>query len=474
MASKIKVNTVEAESGTTVTVGQACGSVRTGSNNIQASDGGNLISQSGTTITLGASGDTISLASGASQTGFGRTGTVDWDTTKKTAAFTAVSGNGYFVDTSSAAITVTLPASPSAGDIVAVADYTRTFATNNCTLARNGSNIGGIAADAVLSTSGQSVTFVYVDSTEGWINVNDAKDSAAGTVDFMAATGGTVTTCGDFKVHTFTSPGTFCVSQVSTVDTDRNSVAYMVIAGAGGGGRSAAGGGGAGGYREGRNSTVVPYTASPKVAGTGVTVGAQSYPITVGGGGTGGTGTNSTGTNGSNSVFSTITSAGGGGGGGPGQDGGSGGGAGHRNTEGQGNTPPVTPPQGNDGGGSPNPSNNAYAGSGGGGAASAGTTATNTGNPSSGGPGGNGTPTEINGTATTRAGGGGGGAYANGGGTGSAGSGGAGAGGTSPAGSGGNGTANTGSGGGGAGSNPGPASGGSGGSGIVILRYKFQ
>ena len=57
-------------------------------------DGGSIIN----TITIGASGDTVSLASGASQSGFGRTGTVDWQTTKiKTSGFTAVSGEGYFV-----------------------------------------------------------------------------------------------------------------------------------------------------------------------------------------------------------------------------------------------------------------------------------------------------------------------------------------------------------------------------------------
>ena len=76
---------------------------------IKAGDGGNIINQCGTAITIGASGDTVSLASGASQSGFGRTGTVDWQTTKKTASFTAVSGEGYFVDTSSSALTVTLP-----------------------------------------------------------------------------------------------------------------------------------------------------------------------------------------------------------------------------------------------------------------------------------------------------------------------------------------------------------------------------
>src|SRR6056300_1755460 len=93
----------------------------------------NIVNKCGTTITLGASGDTITLASGASQTGFGRTGTVDWDTTAKTASFTAVSGNGYFVDTTSGAITVTLPAG-SAGDIVSLKDYANTWDTNNVTV----------------------------------------------------------------------------------------------------------------------------------------------------------------------------------------------------------------------------------------------------------------------------------------------------------------------------------------------------
>lgn len=106
--------------------------------------------QCGTNLTVGASGDTITFPSGTtvvnngSQTGFGRTGTVDWDTTAKTASFTADSGNGYFVNTTSGAVTVTLPASPSAGDIVSIADYTNTFQTNNCTIARNGSPIGGV------------------------------------------------------------------------------------------------------------------------------------------------------------------------------------------------------------------------------------------------------------------------------------------------------------------------------------------
>ena len=99
--------------------------------------------QCGTTLTLGASGDTVTLGSGASQSGFGRTGTVNWVTTKKTANFTAVSGEGYFCDTSSGAFTLTLPSSPSLGDIVGFKDYSGDFATNNLTIGRGGSPING-------------------------------------------------------------------------------------------------------------------------------------------------------------------------------------------------------------------------------------------------------------------------------------------------------------------------------------------
>ena len=91
MTSKIKVdniadqddNNIINESGDVITVGASGDTVAVAGNIIksnayQAADGGSIISQSGTTITIGASGDTVSLASGASQSGFGRAGTVDW------------------------------------------------------------------------------------------------------------------------------------------------------------------------------------------------------------------------------------------------------------------------------------------------------------------------------------------------------------------------------------------------------------
>ena len=430
------------------------------------------------TVQLGDSGDTITIPAGATivnngtQTGFGRTGTVDWDTTAKTASFTAVSGNGYFVNTTSGAITVTLPASPSAGDIVAISDYAGTAVTNIITVGRNGSLIEGSATDGELDVAREAKTFIYVDGTQGWVPVNDNTNLTI-SPKFVAATGGTVTCCGDYKIHTFTGPGTFTVSCAgNSIGNDK--IDYLVVAGGGGGTWDRGEGGGAGGYRESK-ATGAPWTASPLATCASLILSAAPYPITVGGGGTGGNNPSVYwGLKGSNSIFSTITSAGGGGGGGAPVNGpgGSGGGAhgGNPGGFGSGNTPPVSPPQGNNGGDAPHIRNAA----GGGGASAAGTNSS----PSGGGPGGAGVTSSINGSSTTRAGGGGGSRGWCGCGSGSSGSGGPGGGGGAggPGGSGTNGSSNTGGGGGGAGNNPTPTgiNGGTGGSGIVIIRYKIQ
>ena len=108
----------------------------------------------GCTMTLGESGKTVALASGASQTGFGRTGTVNWITTKNTTDFTAVSGEGYFVETAaSGAVTMTLPSSPSAGNIVGVKDYNGNFATANLTI---GTFVSGITSESSPLTGSKS------------------------------------------------------------------------------------------------------------------------------------------------------------------------------------------------------------------------------------------------------------------------------------------------------------------------------
>ncbi len=407
--------------------------------------------QCGTTLTLGASGDTVQLGTGASQSGFGRTGTVDWDTSNiKTATFTAANGSGYFANTSGGAFTMNLPAG-TAGNIVSVVDYTNTFQTNALTISPNGSQkIGGTNASFTALTEGQSLTFVYVDDTEGWKNVQDSTSNATGDP-FLIATGGTITTSGNCKIHTFTGPGTFTVCKVSATAAE-NIVSYLVVAGGGGSGHNNyAGGGGAGGFRE-LKSPSTPYTASPldgyPSAPNRVTVTATAFPITVGSGGTG-AGNGGKGAVGSVSTFSTITSAGGGGGGAYtggggncGTDGGSGGGgSANAGAAGSGNTPSTTPAQGTNGG-----AGSGSSGGGGGGA----TTAGSTGGPSpAGSAGGTGGTTNIPGSPITKS------------------SGGDGAGSSTPAT---NGGANTGDG--GCKSNPGTFP--NGGSGIVVIRYKYQ
>ena len=196
-----------------------------------------ISSQCGSTLTIGQSGDTVTLACGASQTGFGRTGTVDWNTTAVTSSpLSAVSGTGYFINTTSGAITVNLPAG-SAGDIVSLADYAATWQTNNVTVTPNGTDkIGGVNSSVTLNTEGQSVTFVYTDSTQGWINTMDSTSNVRGNP-FIVATGGTITTSGDYKIHTFTGPGTFTVSNAGLgTPCAPSNVDYLVIAGGGGGG----------------------------------------------------------------------------------------------------------------------------------------------------------------------------------------------------------------------------------------------
>jgi len=449
--------------------------------------------QCGTTLTLGASGDTVTLASGASQSGFGRTGTVDWQTTPKTGDFTGANGEGYFINTTSGEITMTLP-SASAGDIISIQDYNNTFDSNSF-IVQAGSGVkinGGTAAGKLtLSTEGQGLTLIYVDATVGWRSIESTTFSSQSAIPtFMAATGGTITTSGDCKIHTFTGPGTFAVSQISNV-ADNNEVSYVIVAGGGGSAgfkpcspAAGSGGGGAGGYRESK-SPVTPYTASPldgrPNSPNRITVTAASFPITVGGGGAPGprVAPGGQGTAGGVATFSTVTSAGGGGGSnfpGPGIAGGSGGGGrggsgGPCQAGGAGNTPPTSPAQGFPGG----QGGQTGTGGGGGGATVAGTAGVAAGCTTQGGPGGAGATSSINGTPTARAGGGGGSTgpapSGNPGGVGGAGGGGNGG---VPGSIGQCGTANTGGGAGGAKSNGTCEPGTNGGSGIVIIRYKFQ
>jgi len=314
----------------------------------------------------------------------GRTGTVDWVTTPKVTGdspVTAVSGEGYFLNTTAGVISINLPAG-AAGSIVSVADYARTWNTYNVTVVAAGSDkIGGVSGNTPgceLDVDGQSATFVFVDATQGWVNIQETETSKFGTYEFINATVSgacnAITTCGDYKMATFKGPGTFdvvCAAQCAV----NNAVDYFVVAG-GGSGQWSYGGGGGGGFRFFATTPIIPQTGTgaprngygtPSPSGTAITVSEQAYSIVVGAGGAGAaTGPEGNcNTAGGVSTFSTVTSAGGGKGGNytkpgasqAGVPGGSGGGGGSfpgspagANPGGTGNDPSTTPPQGSTGG----------------------------------------------------------------------------------------------------------------------------
>jgi len=347
-------------------------------------------------------------------------GGTSWQSSIKTSAFTAVAGEGYWINTTSSAVTMTLPASASVGDTVEIVDYARTWGTNKVTINQNGLNFQGFSSpNPEYDTNGQSVRFVYSGSTKGWIPTvdDDVTDE---------------------------------VPQTTTTD-------FLVIAGGGGSSNNNAGGGGAGGYRNSYSTETSGGGGSSE--SSLILNGGTTYTITIGAGGTSVSSSNTSNDGSDSSItgsdITNIVSAGGGGGGSGttnnGSNGGSGGGGNY--TSGSGGS--GTSNQGFAGGGN---GNGGAPGGGGGGASEVG------GNASSTGDGGDGLASSITGSSITRGGGGGGGGF-----DGNQGSGGAGGGGDGGDRSDGvNGTANTGGGAGGGGNAS--TNGANGGSGVVILR----
>lgn len=85
------------------------------------------------------------------------TGNVNADTNK-----------AYWVDTTSAAITLTLPANATTGDVVRIYDISNTFDSNNLTISRNGNPIMGATEDLTVSTEGAAFELVFYDAVKGW------------------------------------------------------------------------------------------------------------------------------------------------------------------------------------------------------------------------------------------------------------------------------------------------------------------
>ena len=197
----------------------------------------------------------------------------------------------------------------------------------------SGSKVGNTVEVTGFTTNNPAVTLqfttaaTYSVTAKAVDTVGSYGDSASSSVDSITATsftatGGTITTDGNYKIHTFTSSGTFAVT-----DAAHGVMEYMLVAGGGAAGGStgycwSGGGGGAGGY----------------IANTSFSVSAQNYSVVIGGGGS----ANNSGQGGAggNSSFAGNTAIGGGGGGygsypgggGNGAGGGSGGGGGQGTT----------------------------------------------------------------------------------------------------------------------------------------------
>lgn len=234
-------------------------------------------------------------------------GALQWQAVQTT-SFAAVAGRAYLVNTTSGAVTVTLSASPTIGQMVQITDYAGTFATNSCTINPNGNKINSNSLNVILSTNRQSVAIVYTDSTQGWVAYS--------------------------AFNTTTLPQT-------------NIASYLIVAGGGG---AQQGGGGAGGFLTGS----VTLTSG------------SVYTITVGGGGASGA------NGGNSSITGLTTAIGGGAGGlgANGVSGGSGGGGGENTSTTTGGS--GTFGQGNAGGGNGGFIASPYPGGGGGGAGAAG------------------------------------------------------------------------------------------------------
>ena len=333
----------------------------------KVADSSNIINKTGTDITLGQTGDDIIVPAGATITNNGTAVGFDTDTNDKvkvttndtTAGFltskilagtnitlatgspggnetltinntapipdppiawqssiitattlTAVAGKGYWIDTTSNACTITLPASASVGDQIIFVDYARRWGINAITINQNSLNFqGSTSPNPVYSTAGQTLNIVYSGATRGWTPISD---------DAVQGTG-----AGGFPDYTGIAE---------------------VVAGGGSGGNESGGGGGAGGFQ----SSSQTFSSGDIIA------------ITVGAGGASVTGNNDGNNGGASSMTSSgltdVTSAGGGNGGtyngtaGAGGSGGGGGGGGNPTAGGAGNTPSTSPSQGNSGG----------------------------------------------------------------------------------------------------------------------------
>jgi len=134
---------------------------------------GNIVLDGLTFPNADGSADTFLKTNGSGTLSFAEvSGGTSWQAVK-TSGFTAAAGEGYFINTTSGAITMTLPSSPTIGDEIAFIDYAGTFDTNNLTVGRNSEKINGATADLTVATERAANTLVYTDGTQGWLLKNN-------------------------------------------------------------------------------------------------------------------------------------------------------------------------------------------------------------------------------------------------------------------------------------------------------------
>ena len=159
---------------------------------LTSSDSIDFILVLGDVLAIGTPSDgTVTSAKLAS----GTAGLIAWQSVQTT-GFTAVAGRGYPLNTTSAAFTVTLPASPSVGDTIILLDYAGTFDTNALTINPNSNKIEGATNNLILNGEREGVRLVYIDSTQGWLaysGINEGTDALepnAYSIDFLVVAGG--------------------------------------------------------------------------------------------------------------------------------------------------------------------------------------------------------------------------------------------------------------------------------------------
>ena len=188
MASEINVDKITPQTGTTLELGDS-GDTITVTGTL---DGSGLTGLNANNLASGTVPDarfpaTLPAISGANLTGI-ETGT-QWQSSIKTASFTAVAGQGYFINTTGGAITMTLPGSASVGDTIEFIDYARTFETNALTINQNSLNFQGDSSNnPVYDIDGQGVVIIYSGATKGWIPISDDQVANKTTLEMTTLT----------------------------------------------------------------------------------------------------------------------------------------------------------------------------------------------------------------------------------------------------------------------------------------------